>query len=476
MVKVAMKCHFCVMLSLLILAGLTSAARGKPKMPIALHPKNPHYFLFRNKPTILITSAAHYGQVLNLDFDFLPSLDVLKSDGLNYARIFTGEYCEDDKSFSIRENVLAPKANRLLCPWARSATPGYANGGNKFDLTKWDDAYFQRLKAFCTEAGKRGIVVEISLFCPFYEDSMWSLSPLNAANNVSGVGNCAREEVYALKHAELTAAQDAMTRKIVEELHEFDNVFYEICNEPYFGGVTLEWQRHISSVIAETEAKYPYRHLIAQNISNGSQKIENPDPNVSIFNFHYAAPPDAVRENYGLDRAIGCDETGFKGVGDLPYRTEGWDFLFAGGGLYNNLDYSFTVSHPDGTGSVTDPTPGGGGPSLRGQLKTLHDFLTHFDFIRMKPDTTTVQTGGLPKGATVRTLSEPGKAYAIYIKGGIGQADLHLDLPAGNYRAVWVNPRTGGNEDEAEFKHAGGNVTLRSPDYREDIALGLVRK
>ncbi len=30
------------------------------------------------------------------------------------------------------------------------------------------------------------------------------------------------------------------------------------------------------------------------------------------------------------------------------YRTEGWDFLIAGGALYNNLDYSFTPQHPDG--------------------------------------------------------------------------------------------------------------------------------
>jgi hypothetical protein len=27
--------------------------------PIALHPDNPHYFLFRGKPTVLITSAEH---------------------------------------------------------------------------------------------------------------------------------------------------------------------------------------------------------------------------------------------------------------------------------------------------------------------------------------------------------------------------------------------------------------------------------
>ena len=101
-----------------------------------------------------------------------------------------------------------------------------------------------------------GVVVEFVLFCPLYEDSMWSVSPMNARNNVNGVGDVARTEVLALKDARLTEVQDDMVRKIVSELRDFDNVYYEICNEPYFGGVTLEWQDHISQVIVETEAGF----------------------------------------------------------------------------------------------------------------------------------------------------------------------------------------------------------------------------
>ena len=37
--------------------------------PIQLHPENPHYFLYKGKPLALITSAEHYGALLNLDFD-----------------------------------------------------------------------------------------------------------------------------------------------------------------------------------------------------------------------------------------------------------------------------------------------------------------------------------------------------------------------------------------------------------------------
>ena len=47
--------------------------------PISLQPENPHYFLFRGKPAVLITSAEHYGAVLNQDFQFAPYLDELQA-------------------------------------------------------------------------------------------------------------------------------------------------------------------------------------------------------------------------------------------------------------------------------------------------------------------------------------------------------------------------------------------------------------
>src|SRR5262245_51857411 len=43
----------------------TTTAVSAADEPLALHPDNPHYFLFRGKPTILVTSAEHYGAVLN---------------------------------------------------------------------------------------------------------------------------------------------------------------------------------------------------------------------------------------------------------------------------------------------------------------------------------------------------------------------------------------------------------------------------
>lgn len=462
-----------VLLSLInssVCAGATITTKGYK--PIQLHPQNGHYFLWRNKPTILITSGEHYGAVLNRSFDYRTYLRTLASHGFNLTRTFSGAYCEPVGAFKIKNNTLAPAEGYLICPWARSNTPGYANGGNKFDLTRWDAEYFRRLRDFVSEAGKRGVVVELVLFCPFYEENMWQLSPMNALNNINDVGKMKRTDVYKHHDPKMLAIQDAMVRKIVKELQNFDNVYYEICNEPYFGGVTLEWQAHIARTIVRTESGLKVKHLIAQNIANKTKKITKPDPWVSIFNFHYATPPTAVKDNYRLNKVIGDDETGFAGSEPKAYRLEGWDFIIAGGGLYNNLDYSFTVDNEDGSASID--APGGGGPVFRKQLEVLKDFINGFEFIKMKPDNSVIKSG-IPEKATARALAEPGRAYAIYINGG-NQADLVLALDRGMYNAEWVNTKTGSVEKRESFRYGGGNRTLRSPKYTDDIALRIQQK
>ncbi|MGH7967958.1 MAG: hypothetical protein ACREIC_04440, partial [Limisphaerales bacterium] len=58
--------------------------------PLRLNPENPHYFLFRGKPTVIITSGEHYWAVLNLDFDYAKYLRTLERDGLNGTRTWSG--------------------------------------------------------------------------------------------------------------------------------------------------------------------------------------------------------------------------------------------------------------------------------------------------------------------------------------------------------------------------------------------------
>ncbi len=451
-----------LILAVASLAGMTCEDR-----PIALHPENPRYFVFRGEPTFLLTSGEHYGAVVNRDFNFTPYLDELKARGFNLTRVFSGTYREVPGSFNIKHNNLAPARGRLLSPWVQVQKSGEVE---RFDLERFDDEYFGRLRGFVAEAAIRGIVVEYVLFCPLYDQALWAASPMNSANNVNEVGDCPSTEVLTLKHPRLVDLQLSFVRKAVNELNGFDNVYFEICNEPYFGGVTLDWQAKVADTIVETEKALPRKHMIAQNIANEKARVDQPHPAVSLFNFHYASPPDVIAMNADLRGAIGDDETGFKGTGDRHYRREAWEFLLAGGSLYNNLDYSFTTDHPDGSAEIEDPTPGGGGPALRAQLAVLKSFLSSVDFVHMKPSPELIQGSELAEGARAYALGKPGQ-YVAYIGAG-PRATLALTLPESTYSYQWVDVKSGKPVKSGTFK-AAGRLSLESPNFTEDIAIKI---
>src|SRR5215831_1625627 len=105
------------LLGLLLLAAAPASAQ-----PLSLHPKNPRYFLFRGKPIILITSAEHYGAVLNSDFDYKVYLDTLHKEGMNLTRTVPGTSMESVTAQTYRggdQNSFAPRSGKFLTPWAR---------------------------------------------------------------------------------------------------------------------------------------------------------------------------------------------------------------------------------------------------------------------------------------------------------------------------------------------------------------------
>jgi hypothetical protein len=206
---------------------------------------------------------------------------------------------------------------------------------------------------------------------------------------------------------------------------------------------------------------------------------------VSIFNFHYCVPPDTVAMNFGLNKVIGANETGFRGKDDALYRTEGWDFLIAGGALFNHLDYSFTAQHPDGT-FLDYQSPGGGSPELRGQLSILRDFLYECrPLVALKPDNAVIVRG--PAELQVRALVAPDRIYALYLHDALPdkvpperlqktwEVSLALNLPRGRYQAHWVNTKTGAVDKSETFDHEGGEKELASPPFVVDVALRVVR-
>ena len=480
----------------LLAAAVLAAQNGIE--PIHLDPSNHQYFSYRGRTIVLVTSSEHYGAVINADFDGTKYLETLQKDGLNETRLFGGSYVEvPGESFGIRRNTLAPAPGKLILPWARSQEPGYAGGGNRFDLDRWDDRYFQRLRDYLRAAEERGIIVELTLFSSQYGDAQWNMSVFNAPNNVNHTDPVSWKNVNTLDNGNLLAYQERYTRKLVREANAFPNVIFEIQNEPWSDrgqladvinpylalpgrnlypnsvdladAQSLAWQERVAGWITDEESRLPNRHLIAQNFCNFRFAVGEPVRGASVLNFHYAYP-EAATLNYGIDKPLTYDETGFLGQTDAGYRRQAWNFLLSGGAVFDALDYSFSPGHEDG--SDTEPNgPGGGGATLRKQLGILHRFVDSVPLAEMKPDATTVVHA---EGVQIRMLSSA-RVHIAYVDGN-GPARIRLRLGVGDYLGFWEDTETGARTVIPEFRSRGDESVLETPAFRQGLALLLFRK
>lgn len=459
---------------------------------VKIYPENPHYLMYQGKPVLLITSAEHYGAVINADFDYGSYLAKLARYELNYTRIYPGAYVEVEGMF-IENNNLAPKVDSYCLPWRRSREAGCWDGGMKYDLEGWSEAYFLRLKDFVAEAATHGIVVEICFFNCQYQES-WHACPLNAANNIQRVGPEDFNDFQTLKTPELTAAQDRYVAKIVREVNEFDNVILEICDEPTLKGtpalLAVPWIDHLVGVIVNTEAELPKQHLVAQQTMNGVDFTR--DERVQVITTQYIRQAseqiggvEALDCVYPLNKPIELNETAFYPIwyeGDIAAasRAEAWEFLVGGGAAFNQLNGRFTV--PDPAGNTPD------NHVILAGLRRLKEFLEGFAFEKMTGGTGFLGPG-LSEGSLVRGMSQEGEQYALYIhhsrlkengvyyiaNPGKYQEELALRLPAGRYQAEWILPEENRVLQRVEFEHGGGEKSLASPVYAFDIALRILK-
>ncbi len=373
---------------------------------VRLLPENPRYFLWRGKPVALVGASESWGSVFNLDFDHDLYLDTVAAGRGNIVQIMTGTMVE-----AAADRSLSPQPGRLLLPWARSTEPGYAGGGAKFDLQTFDPRFFVRLRSFVEKANRRGIVVKLTLVAPPArgEDIQWTLSPLHPANNINriAVGSL---DVYTLdRHAGLLAIQEALVRKIVNELRGFDGVIYEICYRPS-GRVGAGWEEHMTTVLIDEQKRTGDTSLVAWDLGSGSSR--QVDRRVSVLN-HTLANPSVVIQRPTEQRPIGNSAIGAEFLTEAIVRMKAWDFVFAGGGLYIQTDESIRPSDPLGVkrprASVSP------GPAERRHLRTLIEFMGGLDLRRLAPAPELLASPPTP-GLVVRTMTQGDAAYLLYAR------------------------------------------------------------
>ena len=479
---------------LFILAGSVCFSQ-----PLRIDPVNPHYFNYKGKPLFLLTSDQHYGAITNLDFDYDIFLDTLAANEMNFTRIYPGAYLEKDGEY-MADNNLGARNGRQILPWIRTEVTGAHEvlGGYKFDLDKWNDEYFRRIKDFVSRAQDRNIIVDIAFFNGMYPDR-WEYQALYKKNNIQSVGTCLFNEVQTLIDTALVRYQEKYVRKITEELNQFDNVIFDICDEPFQDGCPPAlyhlWISKLTDVIINAEASLPKKHLIAQTLDShtrGGKGDFSEDQRIDILMNEYTWGIANLDFEYHHNKPLVLIETAYYPQYDgdkiAASRVEAWEFLTGGGAGFMQLNGLYSTFNPGGAGTENY--------LLLGQLKVLRKFIESFRFADMKLDQSFVK-GGITKDSFVRVISEPGRQYAMYIHHskygcwywepmkmgscynvitGNYQEDLILNFEKGNFLLEWIDPSSGKIIQTESINHSGGDKRIRTPLYKEDLALRMIIK
>ena len=273
--------------SSVVAAGEKAAATG----PLRPSVSNPRYFTDGSQKAIYLTGShtwANLQEMGTIDpppkFDFSSYVKFMETHGHNFMRMWAWEQAR-----WVPWTTSDVYVNPL--PYIREGPDLALDGKAKFNLEKFNQKYFDRLRARVIEAGEHGIYVSIMLFNgwsvePFEDSNLlgnpWRGHPFHRENNINGIngdvnGDDQGQETHTLsKDPHLVAVrlfQEAYIRKIVDTVNDLHNVLYEVGNEVV--DTSTQWQYHMIRYIKEYEASKPYQHPVAMTYQ-GSQSPGEP--------------------------------------------------------------------------------------------------------------------------------------------------------------------------------------------------------
>ncbi len=241
--------------------------------PLHVHPTDPRYFADAEGRRVVLAGSHHWDNLIDNaerpgGFDFERYLDRLAGWGHNFIRLWTHEAWTHD---------LHP---RVYCREERTGPGRALDGRPRFDLTRFNPEYFDRLRGRVFRAGERGFYVSVMLFNGWSihnkgEGNPWDRHPFNRENNIHRIDGDpdARGEgsdVHTLRIPEITRLQKAYLEKVVETVGDLDHVLWEISNES--PRESVPWQYDLIDSLRKIDAS---RHPIGMTATFPGNRNED---------------------------------------------------------------------------------------------------------------------------------------------------------------------------------------------------------
>ncbi len=429
--------------------------------PLKVSSVNPRYFADPSG-RIVFLSGSHFWDNLQDSgasnklpylFNYTGWLDFLQARNHNFFRLWMWEQAK-----GVVESSTAYYFTPL--PYQRIGPGNALDNQPKFDLTKFNQVYFDRLRSRVIAAGDRGIYVSIMLFDGWSvaypkgsssASNPWQGHPFNKSNNINNVNgdpnnDNSGEEIEQLSIQAVTDLQDAYVRKVIDTVTDLDNVLYEIANESNGCGNEVNWQYHMIQTIKTYEATKPKQHPVGMTVpypcgNNTSLYNSNADwvsPNGDLNN-----PPVATG-----NEVIVADTDHLCGIcGD---RSWAWKSFTRGENLLFMDQYDDSYKLEGGGYNFNDDE------NLRYNLGYIRTYANRINMAAMKPQPSLCSTGYCLANAV-----STGAEYLAYLPSG-GSITINLSATSGTLTVEWFNPSTG-NTVSGGTVNGGANRTLTAP-------------
>lgn len=447
--------------------------------PLRIHSKNPRYFADGSGNVIYLTGSHTWSNIQehasSSPFDYRAYLDWLQKYNHNFTRLWTWESgLLGEWIHGYNENTLLAQPTIYRCVGKRETANGMVLP--IFDLSKYNEDFFDRLLERATLAKDRGIYVSIMLFQGWELDAKgrksdsWDGHPYNKLNNVNGVNGDPEGYgngfmIQTLEIPATTRLQEAYVKKVVDTVNELDNVLYEISNES--DGSSTEWQYHMINYVHEYEKNKPKQHPVGMtfqysrvkkgtnaNLFRSPADWVSPNPQAEAgYDYCYNPPPANGKKVVLLDTdhlwGIGGDSVwvwksflrGYNPIFMDPYDTGFMDPCDSGLIDVGNID-------PDWESARI----------AMGQTRMLAERIGLAD---MTPH---------PELAHTRyCLANIGVEYLVYRSPEMSTR-IQADLTAvrGEFSVEWFNPETG-IFLKAESVEGGDKIVFRAPFKRSAV-------
>lgn len=415
-----------IFIAICIIFLVSCQSEHSPPTGLIISDVNPNYYEYNGQPKLIISATEHYFSLVNNKFDYNIYLNRLHCLGFNMASIMSGVFLEPSGQGEWEE---------LILPWKRSSEEGYRYGGNKFDLSHWEDAYFDRLEKYVSTANSKDILVKYIFFAPIFDNHKWSGTPFNPVNNVNiKFAQVQPKDVYTLdKHQGLLDLQKELIDRVTARLKKYPNVVYEVTFNGDHQWVDYDWYRQMHDYLLEQmpEPKKP----VVFNMGVVRGPVSDIFPGSSGISYMYTGD-EWLEHIVGKGMPVLHAESPFRPNWEPHVRQHAYRALLSGVGAYTFADFVYSARYPDGISAPNPRALHGGGPDIHYSMEAVSKILNSVNFVDMQPNHSLVSFKNNELKATI--LANEGQEYLAYISPSPAPT---------NYRVVFkgfIKPNTQG--------------------------------